>query len=620
MLLKRGGRTMSYYRYKALLIDLSKKESVTKTLNKSLVDRTLGGCALGAALVCGLLPQKIDPLSDENIIVLVPGALIGTPVPTASKTSFFTISPLTGGWLESVTGGSIGVELRSCGFEALIVKGKSEEPCVIRISDGKVSFEDASGLWGRDTFETTDSLIKGGYSTACIGQAGENLVKIACVECDGRQAGRGGLGTVFGSKRLKGIAIKGRGDIEPENPDMLESLVSRWYSAMLSHPSYQEDTKYGSGEFLNWVNSERGTFPTRNWQLSVFEHREQIDPYYWSPKYSVKNNGCISCVKPCGKMFMVKEGKHAGIRVDGPEYETLYSLGGNIFNSDIEVLAKANELCDRYGVDTISAGCTIAFAMELYERGIITKDETGYDITFGDENSIITTIEKIAKREGFGDILAEGSARASKQIGRGSERYAIHVKGMEPPAYDARGLKGMALAYAISPRGACHLRAGVYGIELTGKWWKFSGIDRYSTDHKGEMVATMDDLMSLYDTLGICKFSRHVYLVDSLPDLVECVTGIGHSTEELFKIGAMANRMKKIINIRAGFSRKDDSLPPRILLDPIPEGPSKGSKVSEEELSVMLDDYYEAKGWDSDGNPSEEQIKEAEDLVKEIFI
>jgi aldehyde:ferredoxin oxidoreductase len=611
---------MSYYRYRALLIDLSKKESITKTLNKSLVDRTLGGCALGAALVCGLLPQKIDPLSDENIIVLIPGALTGTPVPTASKTSFFTISPLTGGWLESVTGGSIGVELRSCGFEALIVKGKSEEPCVIRISDGKVSFEDASGLWGRDTFETTDSLIKGGYSTACIGQAGENLVKIACVECDGRQAGRGGLGAVFGSKRLKGIAIKGRGDIEPENPDMLESLVSKWYGAMLSHPSYQEDTRYGSGEFLNWVNSERGTFPTKNWQLSVFERREQIDPYYWSPKYSVKNNGCISCVKPCGKMFMVKDGKHAGTKVDGPEYETLYSLGGNILNSDIEVLAKANELCDRYGMDTISTGCTIAFAMELYERGIITRDETGYDIIFGDESSIITTIEKIAKREGFGDILAEGSAKASKQIGRGSERYAIHVKGMEPPAYDARGLKGMALAYAISPRGACHLRAGVYGIELTGKWWKFSGIDRYSTDRKGEMVATMDDLMSLYDTLGICKFSRHVYLVDSLPDLVECVTGIRYSTEELFRIGAMANRMKKIINIRAGFSRKDDSLPPRILLDPIPEGPSKGSKVSEEELSVMLDDYYEAKGWDRDGNPSEEQIKEAEDLTKEMFV
>jgi len=610
------GRTM-YYRYRTLIADLSKKEFTVKSISRDLVEKTLGGCALGAALMYSLAPAVKDPFGEENIIVMAPGALTGTPVPTASKTAFFTISPLSGGWLESVCGGSIGADLRSCGFEALVIRGKSDTPCIVRIRDQKFSLEDAE--WGKDTYYTAEKLAAGGYSTACIGEAGEKLVRFAGVECDGRQAGRGGLGAVFGSKKLKGIAIRGTGDIEPDKPEVLEQLVKKWYDTMLQHPSYKEDTGYGSGEFLEWVNSQRGTFPTKNWQLSVFENRKQIDPYYWAPKYSVKNNGCLSCVKPCGKMFVVKEGKYAGTRVDGPEYETLYSLGGNVFNGNIEALAKANELCDRYGLDTISTGCTVAFAMELYERGIITREDLGYELKFGDEDALLTTIEHIGRREGFGDVLADGSAKASQRIGRGAERYAIHVKGMEPPAYDARGLKGMALAYATSPRGACHLRAGVYGIELTGKWWKFSGIDRYSTDRKGEMVATMEDLMSLYDTLGICKFSRHVYLAEGLPELVEAVTGIKYGVDDLFAIGARANWMKKMINIRQGLSRKDDSLPPRILTDPIPDGPSKGAVVSEKDLEIMLDDYYRARGWDREGNPSDEQIKKIEELTTEML-
>jgi len=604
-----------YYRYRALIADLDSKEFSVKELNKDMVRKTLGGCALGAALMYRLAPKTSDPLK-ENVVIMAPGALVGTPVPTASKTSFFTISPLTGGWLESVTGGSIGLELRSCGFEALVIKGKSETPCTIRITDQKFSFEDAE--WGKDTYYTSEKLSEGGYSTACIGQAGEKLVRFAGVECDGRQAGRGGLGAVFGSKKLKGIAIRGTGDIRVEKPELLEQQIKKWYDTMLNHPSYKEDTGYGSGEFLEWMNSQRGTFPTKNWQLSVFENRKQIDPYYWAPKYSIKNNGCLSCVKPCGKMFVVKEGKYAGTKTDGPEYETLYSLGGNVCNGNIEALAKANELCDRYGIDTISAGGTIAFAMELYERNIITKDDVGYELGFGDEDALLKMIEQISIREDFGNILAEGTARASERLG--AQRYAVHVKGMDPPAYDARGLKGMALAYATSPRGACHLRAGVYGIELTGKWWKFSGIDRFSTDRKGEMVATMEDLMSLYDTLGVCKFSRHVYLLEGLPEFVETVTGLKYSAEELLAIGTKANWMKKLINMRHGLSRKDDSLPPRMLMDPIPDGPSKGSVVSEKELSIMLDDYYRARGWSEEGEPSESQMKEVEELTAEIFV
>ena len=607
---------MTYFRYKMLVIDLGEKSFAVKELSKSLIEKTLGGCALGAALLYKNLKPGIDPLSKDNIMIMVPGILTGTPVPTASKTGFFAKSPLTDGWGEAVTGGTIGVELRNCGFEAMIIKGKSEDPVTIKIGNENFKIESAKGLWGKDTWGCTEALSKGGFSTACVGVAGEKLVKISSIECDGRQTGRIGMGAVMGSKNLKAITIKGSRDIELAHPEKVEEIAHKWYTNLMNHSSYKDDTEYGSGEFLNWMNTERGTFPTKNWQKGVFDERQQIDPYYWVPKYSTKNNGCFSCTKPCGKMFVIKEGKYAGTKVDGPEYETLYSLGSDVCNSNIEVLAKANELCDRYGLDTISTGATIAFAMELYERGILTKEQVGFELNFGNEDGFLEMIRMIAFREGIGNTFAEGSAGAAKIIGKNAERYAVHVKGLEPPAYDARGLKGMALCYATSPRGACHLRAGVYGVELTGKWWKFENVDRFSTEGKGEEVAIMEDLMTLYDTLGLCKFSRHVYLAEGLPELVEVVTGLKFSVDELIHVGERTNWIKKLINLREGLTRKDDTLPPRITEDEIPDGPSKGNKTTKDELEKMLDDYYAARGWDSEGKPSEDQIKEVEDLFE----
>jgi aldehyde:ferredoxin oxidoreductase len=599
-----------YFNYRMLIADLDKMEIYQENLSRDLLDSTLGGCALGAVLFYMNLKPRIDPLGGDNVIIVAPGALTGSLVPTASKTEFFAKSPLTNGWGESVSGGSIGVELRSCGYEALMVKGKGERPVQIRVEDDRAEIID-DDLWGSDTYECSERLSRGGFSTACIGIAGENLVKMASIECDGRQAGRIGLGAVMGSKKLKAIAIRGSKDIEMAHKN-IEGIARKWYLNLLKNPSYRDDTKYGSGEFLDWVNSERGTFPTKNWQRSVFDDRKEIDPYYWVPKYSIKNSGCFSCTKPCGKMFVIKEGRYAGTKVDGPEYETLYSLGAEVCNSDIEVLAKANELCDRLGMDTISTGVTIGFAMELYERGILTEEDVGMELKFGDGDALLEMIKKIAYREGIGDTLAEGSARAARMIGKGAERYAIHVKGLEPPAYDARGLKGMALAFATSPRGACHLRSGFYGIDLTGKWWMFQNVDRFSIEGKGEAVATMEDLMSLYDTLGVCKFSRHVYLVEALPELVEAVTGLKLSVEELLHIGERTNWIKKLINLREGLTRKEDTLPPRVMEDEILEGPSKGSKITFEELEKMVDDYYAARGWDPSGKPNREQIREVE--------
>ncbi|MEW6070029.1 MAG: aldehyde ferredoxin oxidoreductase C-terminal domain-containing protein, partial [Candidatus Thermoplasmatota archaeon] len=285
-------------------------------------------------------------------------------------------------------------------------------------------------------------------------------------------------------------------------------------------------------------------------------------------------------------------------------------LGSQCGNDDIEALAKANELCDLYGIDTISCGVVIGFAMELFEKGIIDEKEAGLKLTFDNHDAIPAIIEKIAKREGIGNILAEGVRVAAQKIGKGAEKYALEVKGLEPPAYDVRGLKGMGLGFATSPRGACHLRSGFYGVDLTGKWWKFKDVDRFSTDKKGEYVKITEDLMAVYDIVGLCKFSRHIFFLEEIPQFIEAVTGMKFSNEELLKVGERINNLKRLFNLREGLTRKDDTLPKRVLTEPVIEGKSKGSYIKKEELDKMLDDYYKARGWDKEGILTKEKLKE----------
>ncbi|MCK5560227.1 MAG: aldehyde ferredoxin oxidoreductase family protein [Thermoplasmata archaeon] len=598
-----------------LEVDLTEGEISTSKVTEKMIRNYLGGNGFATKILYDNFKSQTDAFDPENILVITPGVFTGTPVPTGGKVVFHTKSPLTGTFTDSVMGGAIGAELKYAGYDAIVITGKSAKPVYITIFDDKVELKNAEHLWGKDTRET-DYILKRELgnnfaAVASIGIGGENMVRYACVCCDERQSGRGGVGAVMGAKNLKAIAVHGTNSISVANPFKFQELIKGYLAKIVDHPDYNKYTKYGTGEFMDWMNVEKGVFPTRNWQQSVFDKREHIDPYYWGPKYVKKNKACFACVRPCGRVFKIENGKYEGTVFDGVEYETLYSLGSQCGNPDIEALGKANELCDLYGIDTISAGVCIGFAMELYEKGILTKEDVGdLELRFGNGEAVPQMVELIAKREGLGNILAEGVKRAAEHIGQGAEDYAIHVKGQEPPAYDMRGLKGMGLAFMSSWRGACHLKSSAYALELTGKYWKFKGVDRLSAENKGEEIKAMEDFVTIYDCLGICKFSRKIYYLEQMQELLEVVTGFKFTEDELMTIGERLTNLKRLFNLREGITRKDDKLPKRILSEPIPEGVSKGHYIKPEEAEMMIGDYYRVRGWDEEGVPTEAKLEE----------
>ncbi len=599
---------------KILHVDLSQKFIETRILSKELYRLFLGGFGLGVRLAWDYVTKGADPLGPGNALIVMPGLLVGTGLPTASKTAFVFRSPLTGTLGRSMAGAWLGVTLRKAGFDGIVILGKSERPVILVVEDGEAYLEEAQDLWGLDTWTTREAL-KEKYGrdahTAVIGPAGEKLSRIAAIECDGRQAGRGGGGAVMGSKFLKAIVVKGTGQIPIYNPEGIQKLQKKWNEIIRNHSVTIKNMNYGTGEFLDWLNKAVGVFPSRNWQWGYFksayekakEGQIELDPYYWVPKYSAKNVACPFCTKPCGKLFVIKEGKYAGTEIDGPEYESLYSLGGAPEISSIEVVAKANEICDRLGIDTISAGLTVAWAMEAMERGILKpSDLDGLDLRFGAEEPFLVALERMGKREGkVGELLSDGVKAAVERLGKGGE-FAVQIKGLELPGYDIRGSKGVALAFAVAFRGGDHLTACAYSLEYGEKWWKFV-VDRHSSKGKGFEIKFLEDLMALYDTLGICKFSRSIFFLESLPEMVEAQTGLELTAAELLTVGERVYNVARAFNIRQGFSRKDDHLPYRVINDPIPEGPSAGDLVTYEELQVLLNAYYEARGWNHEGVP-----------------
>ncbi|MEN3009426.1 MAG: aldehyde ferredoxin oxidoreductase family protein [Candidatus Bipolaricaulaceae bacterium] len=600
---------------RVLSVDLSTGTVRTEEIPERTLRLFLGGWGLAAKLAWDRIPKGADPLGPENVVAMAPGLLTGTGIPTASKTAFSFRSPLTGTIGRSMAGAWAGVALRRAGFDALVIQGRSAEPVVLVLEDGKARLDPARDLWGLDTRATRKALLARygeGVRTAVIGPAGERLSWIATIECDGRQAGRGGGGAVLGSKNLKAIVVKGTGEVPMAHPERIKELIRHWNAVIREHPVTEADMKYGSGEFLDWMNRVSGTFPSRNWQWGYFksayarakEGKIELDPYYWAPKYSKRNVACPFCTKPCGQLFVAEGGKYGPIEVDGPEYETLYSLGGAPEIAEIEAVAKANEICDLLGIDTISAGVTVAWAMEAVERGYLTPaDLDGIDLRFGNAEAMLEVLERMGRREGkAGALLADGARAAAKRLGKGEE-FAIHIKGLELPAYDIRGSKGVALAFAVAFRGGDHLTAGVYGTEYGGAWWKFEAVDRRSLRGKGFQVKIHEDLMALYDVLGICKFSRHIFFLEALPDMVAAQTGLELTAAELLTVGERVYNLARAFNVREGFSRKDDHLPHRVMAEPIPEGPSAGDRVPYEELQKLLDDYYEARGWSRDGVP-----------------
>ncbi len=606
-----------------LRINLSNNSVNTEAVSEDFIRNYLGGVGFGTRLLYNEVLPRTDPLGPENKLIISPGMLVDTGILTASKTAFNFKSPLTGTYGRSMAGAELGVQLRRAGYDSLIIEGVSEKPSLIAINNDKVEVIHAEKYWGLSTSEARAKAGKEfpGYATAFIGPAGEKLSRISTIDADGRQAARGGPGAVLGSKKVKGVLVKGSKKVPIAKPEKLRDLIINWAKIFKDHPATKADMDYGSGEFLDWMNRDRGTFPARNWQMGYFkkayerakqEGRERIgiDPYNWVPKYRVGRKPCPACNKPCSQYIRIESSKWGTFEVDGPEYETLYSLGGVLEIDDIETVAYLNKLADDYGLDTISAGVTIAWAMEAYERGILSKEDTdGLELVFGNGDAAVEALRRMGERKGrLGELLADGAKKASELVGKGSEKFAIHVKGMELPAYDARGLKGVALGFAVSVRGADHLTAGVYGTELVGKWWVFNNVDRTRGEGKGFEVSLHENLMALYDVTGVCKFSRHMYFLEGFPDLVEAVTGVRLNESELLTIGERVINIARAFNVREGFRRKDDTLPYRVVWEPIPEGPSAGLHIPTWELDRMLDEYYQARGWSRDGVPTKAKL------------
>jgi aldehyde:ferredoxin oxidoreductase len=585
------------------------------------VRKFLGGMGFGTWILYNETTRGVSPMGQENKLVVAPGLLVGTGIPTASKTLFMAKSPLTGGFGKASAGASIGPALKRAGYDILVVEGNSEQPKMLCINDQEVKVEDATEFWGKDVRETTTLLKKRyeGSSTAVIGPAGEYVVRIAGIDCEERQAARTGLGAVMGAKKLKAIVVKGKGKVEYADAAALRELVIRWSKIIREHPDAQLDMKYGTAEFYAWMNQEIGALPSRNWQQGYFQKAydnlekgqySNLDPYYWSPKYTVRNRPCPNCTKPCGRICKVNAGKYAGTELDGPEYETIYSLGSSLEIDDFEALCHIHLACDLLGLDALSAGVTVSWVIEAYEKGLLTKEELdGIEPKFGDVETTLTILKKMAYREGkIGALLSDGSKIASSKLGRGSDHFAMHSKGLELPAYDARGIKGMGLAMAVAVRGGDHLTAVVYGTELVGKWWKFEGVDRFSAENKGFEVKVHEDLMTLYDVVGVCKFTRHEFYAEAYPEMVKAVTGMELTVTDLFTIGERVYNIQRAFNVREGLTRKDDSLPSRIFEDPVPKGASKGSRIRRSEFEKMLDDYYQARGWSQDGIPTKAKL------------
>jgi aldehyde:ferredoxin oxidoreductase len=597
------------YSGKIARIDLTKGKVLIEPLREDFARQYIGGKGFGAKILYDELKPKIDPYEPSNLLIFATGPVNGLILSGVSKLCAVFKSPLTGGWGESQCGGYFPPQLKYAGYDMLIITGRSEKPVYITIEDDEIKILDASHLWGKDTFQTEDIIKRDhgvGFQVISIGQAGENLVRYACITHDkGRQFGRCGAGAVMGSKKLKAIAVKGSKKIEvakPEELDKFRDMLNEKIKERL-----KSLTVYGTPAIMALTNAT-GVFPTRYWTEGEFEGFEKINAEALKKQFVERSKACFACTVACGKISVVRKGAYEESRIEGPEYETLFALGSLCGNDNLESIIKANEICDRLGMDTISAGNAIAFAMYCYEKGIITREDTdGIELRFGNSEALITMLKKIAYREGFGNILAEGVKRASEIIGKGSENIAIHVKGLEPPAYDPRGLKGVALAYAVSCRGACHLRHMAYRPNLTGqKPFEKGTINRLSYEGQAEMVKELEDFHTIVDCMVLCKFvclpTVGPILWNELTTLYSIITGIEIKKEDLVKIADNIMTTIRKFNLREGLSKKDDTLPQRFFNEGLKTGASKGERIHKEEFEKMLKEYYKLRKWDEKEN------------------
>jgi aldehyde:ferredoxin oxidoreductase len=600
------------YAGRILLIDLSTGKTTVEPLNEEYAKKYIGGIGLGMRLYLDHSKAGVDPFSPNNPLILTTGPISGTMWPTGGNGhTFVSKSPQTFGVGESKAHGSFGTEMKRAGYDAIIIKGKAEKPVYLWVDDDSIQLVDASALMGKSPGETEDAIREelGDYyiRVAAIGIAGEKLSRIACIINDKtRAAGRTGLGAVMGSKNLKAIAMRGTRDVAVAKTDEFMEYVKEFHERMKG-PATQKYRALGTPENI-LVHNSLSCMPTRNYRNSRFEGAEKVSGEVLNEKYVAKIIGCSSCAMRCEHEVVVPEGPYKNT-MTRMEYESLWALGPYCGVDRLDAIIKAMDLCNYYGVDSISTGVIAGFAMDCYETGILTQqDMSGIDAKFGNAEAMVQLVEKIGKREGIGEVLADGVKFAAEKIGKGSDKLALHIKGVEVTGYDLRCLKTAALGFAVSFRGADHNRHGAYAFDVKGK------VNRLIAEKgRGKLVRDMEDVYNLIDSFIVCKFSRGTYYKE-LPDMAKLytlVTGYEITPEDLKKAGERIQNVAKLFNIREGLGRKDDNLPYKVMHEPIPdEGPSKGAFVTQAELDLLLDDYYESRGWTKEGIPTKEKLKE----------
>jgi aldehyde:ferredoxin oxidoreductase len=599
------------YAGKLLVVDLTTGKTGTEPLNMEYAKKYIGGIGLGMRLWLDNTKQGVDPLSAENTLVLALGPVSGTMFPTGGNGhAFIAKSPETFGIGEAVSHGTFGAELKRAGYDAIILKGKAEKPVYLWIDDDSVQLLDATSLVGKSPSETEEAIKDelGDYyvRVASIGLAGERQSRIAnIINEKTRAAGRTGLGAVMGSKNLKAIAVRGTRDIVVAKPDEFMEMVKEFHERMKG-PATQKYRTLGTVENI-LINNTLYCMPTRNYSSARFEDAEKVSGEAVNENYVAKIIACNSCPMRCEHEAVIREGPYKGTMAR-IEYESLWALGPYCGVNRLDAIIKAAELCNYYGMDAQSAGVTVGFAMECHEKGILSHDELGgIDAHFGNADALVALVEEMGKREGIGAVLADGVKAAAEKIGKDSDKLAQHIKGLEVTGYDLRCLKTAALSFAVSFRGADHARSSAYGVDMKGK------VDRLKAERgRGKIVKDLEDTYSLIDSFIVCKNAKATFYreLEELAKLYGLVTGFDVSAQELSVAAERINTLARLINVREGLGRKDDSLPWKVMNVPIPDdGPVKGAVVTQEELDLMLDDYYEVRGWTFEGVPKVEKLK-----------
>jgi len=595
------------YAGRVLRIDLESNQVKVQHTNKRLITEFLGGRGFNSKRLYDEVPKDADPLSPQNKLIFATGPLVGTAFPLGARFNVTSKSPLTRILGDSNAGGHFAAEMKFAGYDQLIIEGKSPKPVYIFIEDQEIQMKKAEHLAGKDVYEITETIKKDlgdrTVQVATVGPAAENRVLYAGVFANlVRAAARTGIGTVMASKNLKAVAVKGTGNIRIADPRKFWKIVEEIEEETYVHPQYWPRRTMGTTRIMMLAH-KLGILPTRHFTSATFQRASQVSGERLAREYNVKNRACFSCIVPCSRVYVIREGEYAGLHGEGPEYEALSSFTARVGNSNLDLALKAVDLANRLGLDAITTAECIAWSMELYEKGELTKKETdNLELKWGNSEAILALIQKIAYREGFGDLLADGVRRAAEKLGRGKE-IAFHVKGLEIIQADPRGLKGYGLGYAVASRGADHLRSEPF-VELSDdpeKGVRMFGVPeatlRLAHKGKGKLVRYFENWCAIIDSLEVCKnLAGNMELLpfDRAAEATEAVTGFHFTEDAMFEIGERIVNLERAYLVREGIRRRDDYLPARFLKEPLPNGSSKGEIF---EIEPMLDEYYAEREW-----------------------